>query len=103
MFLVCLRIRKVTNTNRGVEKAFKKKFGNNITAKVGYIGGSVKNPTYNQVCTGNTGHAEAIQINFDESKIDYKALVDFFYRMHDPCVLNKQGNDTGRWFALFIT
>lgn len=61
--------------------------------RVGYIGGKQANPTYQQVCTGKTGHAEALEISFDPSTVKYSTLVDFFYRMHDPLTKDKQGND----------
>lgn len=61
----------------------------------GYTGGSIKNPAYREICTGRTGHAEAIQIFFDKSKITYKELLEIFFATHDPTTLNRQGNDVG--------
>lgn len=61
----------------------------------GYIGGSVENPTYDQVCSGTTGHAEAIQIEFDPSEISYLTLLEIFFATHDPTTLNRQGADVG--------
>lgn len=61
----------------------------------GYIGGHVENPTYEQICTKTTGHAEAIQIRYDKSKITYEELLDIFWQAHDPTTLNRQGNDRG--------
>ncbi len=61
----------------------------------GYSGGKVVNPTYEQVCSGTTGHAEAIQINYDSSQISYAELLEVFWKTHDPTTLNRQGNDVG--------
>lgn len=61
----------------------------------GYMGGSVENPTYEQVCTGTTGHAEVIQITYNEEEVSYTALLEIFFATHDPTSLNKQGADVG--------
>ena len=61
----------------------------------GYSGGIVKDPSYNQVCTGKTGHAESIQIEFDPKVISYEKILDIFWHTHDPTTLNRQGNDVG--------
>jgi peptide-methionine (S)-S-oxide reductase len=61
----------------------------------GYTGGSIKNPAYREICTGRTGHAEAIQIYYDETLISYKELLEIFFATHDPTTLNRQGNDVG--------
>lgn len=74
----------------GVEKSFKKRFPQ-VQASVGYCGGSRSSVSYREVCSGTTGFAEVVQIRFDESKVPYESLVDFFYRMHDPTQLNSQG------------
>mgnify|MGYP003541991496 FL=1 len=61
----------------------------------GYIGGSTKNPTYKEICTGTTGHAEAIQITFNPAEVAYEDLLEIFFATHDPTTLNRQGADVG--------
>ena len=61
----------------------------------GYTGGSIKNPAYREICTGRTGHAEAIKIVFDASEVTYTELLEVFFATHDPTTLNRQGNDVG--------
>ncbi|KRX02795.1 Peptide methionine sulfoxide reductase MsrA [Pseudocohnilembus persalinus] len=70
--------------------------------KSGYSGGTVKNPTYREVCSGKTGHAEVIQFNYDESQISYKDLINIFLRTHDPTTLNQQGYDSGPMYRSII-
>ncbi len=69
---------------------------NGVTAIVpGYTGGNIKNPAYREICTGRTGHAEAIKITFDPSQVSYTELLEVFFATHDPTTLNRQGNDVG--------
>jgi len=68
----------------------------------GYSGGSVENPSYNQVCTGETGHAEVCQITFDPSRISYGQLLEVFWKTHDPTTRNRQGNDVGPQYRSVI-
>jgi len=73
-----------------------------LSTEVGYTGGTLENPTYPQVKKGNTGHAEAIQIEFDPSQITYGDILRFFFKMHDPTTTNRQGNDIGTQYRSAI-
>ena len=73
-----------------------------IKTTVGYSGGTTANPTYEAVCTGTTGHAESIQVEFDSTRLSYETLLDYFFRMHDPTTLNRQHNDVGTQYRSAI-
>jgi len=73
-----------------------------IKVTSGYAGGQMKNPTYRQVCTGETGHAEVTQVEYDPSKVSYQELLDLFWQMHDPTTLNRQGADEGTQYRSVI-
>lgn len=85
----------------GVEEIVRK-FNGVTKTEVGYAGGSFENPTYKDVCTGNTGHAEVIYIEFDPTIISYKELVELFFRYHNPTTLNRQENDVGSQYRSII-
>ena len=88
----------------GAERRFWQMDGVTETS-VGYMGGTRANPSYEQVCTGVTGHAEMVAVTFDESKVSYQRLLEEFWTMHDPTSLNKQGGDIGTQYrsAIFTT
>lgn len=85
----------------GVEEIFRKLPGV-ITTAAGYEGGTMNNPTYQDVCTGHTGHAEVVQIEYDSEKISYEELLNIFWNNHNPTTLNQQGPDVGTQYRSVI-
>ncbi|HEV3252842.1 MAG TPA: peptide-methionine (S)-S-oxide reductase MsrA [Candidatus Acidoferrales bacterium] len=85
----------------GVESAFRQVEG--VTdAAVGFMGGTTANPSYRDVCTGRTGHAEVTQVTFDPARVTYERLLDVFWEIHDPTTLNRQGPDHGTQYRSAI-
>jgi len=85
----------------GVEARFREISGV-IDAAVGYMGGEIDNPGYRQVCTGNTRHAESVQLSFDDTRVSYAELLDAFFALHNPTTLDRQGPDFGNQYRSAI-
>ena len=73
-----------------------------VTVESGYAGGRIDNPTYEQICTGTTGHAEVCQLKYDPKKVTYPELLEVFWKTHDPTTLNRQGNDKGTQYRSVV-
>ncbi len=73
-----------------------------LKVESGYMGGTTKDPTYEEVCTGTTGHAEVVQVTFDPSKVSFGTILDWFWKLHDPTTLNRQGNDFGTQYRSVV-
>ncbi len=85
----------------GVEAAFRRVKGV-VSTSVGYTGGSFKDPTYRDVCSGGTGHAETVEVVYDHSQVSYEELLNVFWDIHDPTTLNRQGPDLGTQYRSAI-
>jgi peptide-methionine (S)-S-oxide reductase len=86
----------------GVEAEFRQLASGIVSTAVGYEGGTMKNPTYRDVCTDRTGHAEVVEVEYDPEKITYEDLLKVFWENHDPTTLNRQGPDVGKQYRSVI-
>jgi peptide-methionine (S)-S-oxide reductase len=89
----------------GLEELYRKDWGNGkglLDCRVGYTGGKSEAPSYREVCSGSSGHAESLLLIFDPEKVKYSQLVEYFFKMHDPTTLNRQGADTGTQYRSAI-
>ena len=84
-----------------VEEEFRRVKGV-VSTQVGFMGGTLANPSYGDVCTGDTGHAEVVEVSYDPARLDYHELLGTFWRMHDPTTLNRQGPDIGSQYRSVI-
>lgn len=85
----------------GVEAAFRGRAGV-VATRAGYTGGTLEAPTYRQVCSGRTGHAEAVEVTFDPARVTYDELLDLFWSVHDPTTVDRQGPDVGSQYRSVI-
>ena len=85
----------------GIEAAYRRIEGVTSTA-VGYTGGQTSDPTYKEVCSGQTGHAEAVQVAFDPARVSYEQLLEVFWNLHDPTQVNRQGPDVGTQYRTAV-
>jgi peptide-methionine (S)-S-oxide reductase len=97
-----MRLQRLQADVSGVSKQFSKESKGVKSVLPGYSGGTTENPSYDDVCGGNTGHAESVQIVFDPKVITFKKILEIFWNTHDPTTLNRQGNDVGTQYRSAI-